>query len=311
MTQDTIYYNFIFTKALIILNGPFYERLSKLVDFLTLCNLMNYEYRVLWEPIDDDKNCTFLNLHDLIVNEDILKNVVQDVSILHGSDSYYYNPNVSINQTLVHTKTTEEKNDYDLHNVKQYEWLVISNTNDKNNIVNLPSCIDFTRYQTERKKTFNRLEPDYITMGSLNAITEEYEGDLIGLYITNKSVFLETTNNFYIEHIKSLANNTKVFLSFSEDIDDIEDKKHVISKLKTILPIKNMFHLNLDDVVDENANKLLTFRILTTACKLLVTDRESVDDYIHAVAYVNLVPFHVVDIHKQRTTLENCSYKIM
>lgn len=287
---------FVVNKIFFLLSGPLHGRLASLLDLITLCRLMNYDYKVLWGP--HEEGCQ-IQLHDILINDEILSRVAKDVSTLHESSSYYYNPNIPSHIILQYIQSNRKANSP----VDVYEWLVIASEAEANLV---PPTINNTSFKLERQKQYRQWDFDFSITGYLNAMKSEYGTNVIGLYVKNHKYFVDDA--YYLDFISTFSPASKLFVGFSSEVS-IKDRKDTINILKNHNPPSRIFQLSVSDNDNHSLDDLLTFVCFVDGCKVVVTEEGSVDAYINNIVAINLTPFCVVDPKKKTTRLENCSYE--
>lgn len=294
---------FVVNKIFLLLSGPLHRRLASLLDLITLCHLMKCDYKVLWGP--NEEGCQ-LQLNDILINKEILSRVVKDVSILHESSSYYYNPKIPSHLILQQSQLAREHHsDVDVH-----EWLVIASEMEANLV---PPNIDYIHYKLERQKQYQLWEFEFTIIGYLNAMKNEYGDNLIGLYVKNREDFVDT---YYLDFIRTMNPSAKVFVGFSGEVS-VNDRKEVTKILKAHNTPSRIFQLTIRD--DDNGSSsgdnnrslddLLTFACFVDGCKVLITEEGSMDEYMKIVVATNLTRLCVVDKKNRSSRVENCSYE--
>ena len=300
---------FVINKVFFLVSGPLHKRLSSLLDLVTLCHLMNYDYKVLWGP--PEEGCQ-LQLNDILINKEILSRVVKDVSILHESSSYYYNPKIPSHLILQQSQVTRKHHSGLHENVDFHEWLVIASEAEANLV---PPTMNYISYNLERQKQYQLWEFDFTITGYLNAMKNEYGDNVIGLYVKNREDFVDT---YYLDFIRCLNPSAKVFVGFSGEVS-VKDRKEVIKILKDHNPPSRMFQLSIQEedstttstsgVDNRSLDDLLTFACFVDGCKVLITEEGSMDEYIKIVVATNLTRLCVVDRKSRSSRVENCSYE--
>lgn len=305
---------FVINKVFLLVSGPLHKRLSSLLDLVTLCHLMNHDYKILWGP--HEEGCR-LHLNDILVNEEILSRVVKDVSILHES-SYYYNPEIPSHLILQQSQVAREHLSVSHKNVDFHEWLVIASEAEANLV---PTTMNYISYKLERQKQYQLWEFDFTITGYLNAMKSEYGDNVIGLYVKNREDFVDT---YYLDFIRTLNPSAKVFVGFSGELS-VKERKEVIKILKDHNPPARIFQLSVQEedstttftstststsgVDNRSLDDLLTFACFVDGCKVLITEEGSMDEYMKIVVATNLTRLCVVDRKSRSSRVENCSYE--
>jgi hypothetical protein len=326
--------NYIFDNVFMLIEGPLVVRLAAVVDLLTLCHCKGCDYRILWCPPTEDCGA---HLSDLIRDPRILSRTVKDVSLLHNNTTYYYNPEVPLFQIMENTKIktppppssrrptndAESGFEVDTTNCIPYEWLVIQNSIDGKRMVPPPS-IDYTHFLVERRNQFRTIEFDYVIEGYLNAMYSNFGTNSVGIYFNNPTTLVDP---FYINIIRNMSTNLKLFVGFHHKLTP-EQRRDIVRRLKTITKTNNtqpdggggiagdrVFHLKISNeevsIEDRSNNYLddiLTIKFLTDGCAFIITDVNSIDEYIRPIISMNLTPLYVVDCARGETRMENGRY---
>lgn len=271
-----------FEGIIYVISGNLEARLNNLMNILIASNIYKNDFRIIWRVTNSFR----LQLSDIFHDERFRGKLLndEDVQELMKTDSYYYNPKMSVEEILSRTipfGQQVDKKRFDI-DIKHFKWLVVDNLNGKRMYM-IPSGILKTKdHQEKIANMYNSLKLNTMIEGYINMfINLTKEHNLHSVYIHQNNDIQQYKD--LIHEMKNVYGNgqpIKVFVAFSSMNFDIKLSKEWTNELTEEFGDDNVICLKIADHNEQLAN-IINFICMRKIEKIHCIGH--IDPYLHEI----------------------------
>lgn len=274
---------FTFQGIIYVISGNLEARLNNIINILLVSQIYKTDFRIIWRKTKSFK----LDLVDIYHDERFKGKLIEDKDVQEcmKTDSYYYNPKMSIGYILTNTISVERKTQitkYENVEIKDFKWLVVDNLNGKR-ISMIPTVLV---KQKEHAKSivnlYNSLKINSMIDGYVNMFMK-YNNDKKDLYCVY--IHLEDHKEEYNELIKEImkvyGNDKKpirIFLVYNFENIDVQKAKSWTDEMNQGFGEDNIVTLKINDQNETLAN-IINFLCMRKMKEIYCISR--LNEYLH------------------------------
>lgn len=271
-----------FEGIIYVISGNLEARLNNLMNVLIVSNMYKNDFRIIWRITNSFR----LQLSDIYYDERFRGKLLDDKNVqeMMKKDSYYYNPNMSVEDILSRTipfGKQVDKKQYDIE-IKHFKWLVVDNLNGKR-VSMIPSgVLKLKDHQQKMTQMYDSLKLNTMIEGYINMfINLTKEHNLHSVYINDNTDIQQYKN--LIDEMKNVYGSgkpIKVFIAFCTKKFDISMSKTWTKELTDEFGEDNIICLKIADHNEQLAN-IINFICLRKIEKIHCIGH--IDPYLHEI----------------------------
>jgi hypothetical protein len=271
-----------FEGIIYVVSGNLETRLNNLMNILIVSDIYNTDFRIIWRITNSFR----LQLSDIFHDDRFRGKLLNDkvAQELMKTDSYYYNPKMSVEEILSRTiplGKQVDKRRFDI-DIKHFKWLVVDNLNGKR-ICMIPSGILKAKDHKEKMThMYESLKLNTMIEGYINMfINLTKEHDLYSVYIHQNNDIEQYKNLIHeMNNVYGNGKPIKVFVAFSSLKFDIKSSKEWTKELTEEFGDDNVICLKIADHNEQLAN-IINFICLRKIEKIHCIGH--IDPYLHEI----------------------------
>lgn len=294
-----------FQAIIYVISGNLEARLNNLMNILIVNDLYKTDFRLIWRITDTFK----LQLMDIYHDERFRGKLIEDKDVQKciQTDSYYYNPKMSIEEILSITIPYGKQvsaSPLDSIEIKDFKWLVVDNMNGKRMCMIPNGILKAKDHQQRIMHLYDSLKMNTMIEGYLNMfINLTKEQTLYSVYIhrdDDQQQYIDLMNE-----MKTVYNNgkpIKIFIAYCLRKFDIKVSKEWTNVFNSEFGEDNIICLKIADHNEMLAN-VINFICMRKIDKIHCIGQ--MDSYLQEIyqSANNIVNMKKSKLEKQRTSI--------